>query len=93
MASTGTTFFFMRVIWSSARAREWLALRQRKVDDIVGGDFLKFTALVWVPGFVEGMNEVDGVLVVIDESLPFLDMNMLWYVKGKLRFSVFKKTE
>ena len=40
---------------------------------------------------MEITSEVDGVSVISDEFLPFLDMKMSWDAKGKLRFSVFQK--
>ena len=83
--------FVMKGLWSSEKTRSWLKSFQDEVDDIVGGDYLVFTASVWNPESIESEVEIDRVSVISDDYLPFLDVQMCWNAKGNLEFSVYQK--
>jgi len=63
--------------WSKQDVVQWLEQFQKKIDDIAGSHFLKFTAVVW------GMEKDDGtvseaITVANSTFFPYLDMELYW---------------
>ena len=71
--------------WDKERTRRWLKDFQSEVDKVVGGDYFKFTACVWIPINNKNGEEIDGVSIITDNNLPYLDMKMSWDIRGQLK--------
>ena len=59
---------------------DWLESFQRRVNEVLGSEHLKFTAEIWNPEAPESeIPKNKKVSININLAFPYLDIEMYWY--------------